>query len=292
MGKIIMPVIPITAEQVGAVASENGKAKTPTLEWTDSDGNSIEFRTGGTAGNEWYGFAVSKPDGTKQYLNTIVRSSGGYKRAVNAIYEGGTGAADRASGIYNLLYIGDNPITSTGNDTVANWIAKGNGYCFYSTANMITDQPSQYGILINYTYGSEVFQLWHCQPTGPLYIRAGNSSGWSGTWKKLFDSSQTIPVANGGTGVKTLASGAVLIGNGTGAVQTRPITNNNSGASASGTNIPTCNTLNNHVQFWLNRGAAVHQANTGYTTYMARGIALVTSAPSSITNGCCAFVYQ
>lgn len=58
----------------------------------------------------------------------------------------------------------------------------------------------------------------------------------------------TLPVANGGTGAATLTSGAALIGNGTGAVTTRAITNNTTkGASgwtsANGTNLITANTL-------------------------------------------------
>ena len=104
--------------------------------------------------------------------------------------------------------------------------------------------------------------------------------------------SGTLPVPRGGTGRVSLADGQMLVGAGANAINTRAITNNTSGASVSGTNIPTCNTLNLHVQYWLNRGSAVHQANTIYAQYMARGIALVTSAPSSLVNGCCAFVYQ
>lgn len=42
----------------------------------------------------------------------------------------------------------------------------------------------------------------------------------------------------------------------------------------------------------LNRTNAVQSANTAYTTYMARGIALVTAAPTSMVNGACAFVYK
>lgn len=33
-------------------------------------------------------------------------------------------------------------------------------------------------------------------------------------------------------------------------------------------------------------------SGTDYTTYRARGIALVTSAPSSLSNGCVAIVYS
>lgn len=56
-------------------------------------------------------------------------------------------------------------------------------------------------------------------------------------------------------------------------------------------NLATCGTVTYGVLHNLNRMTTVHTADTNYTTYMARGVALVTSAPSSITNGCCAFVY-
>lgn len=57
----------------------------------------------------------------------------------------------------------------------------------------------------------------------------------------------TLGVANGGTGAATLASGQALIGNGTGAVQTRAITNITSGAATANTNLITANTLVSHV---------------------------------------------
>lgn len=102
--------------------------------------------------------------------------------------------------------------------------------------------------------------------------------------------SGVLPVAHGGTGASTLTSGAALIGNGTGAVTTRNITNNTSNSSgiAGSTNLLTMNTLKNA----LNRATGLAAADTGYTTYMARGIALVTAAPSSMKNGTVAFVYE
>lgn len=54
----------------------------------------------------------------------------------------------------------------------------------------------------------------------------------------------TLPVAAGGTGVATITSGQLLIGNGTSAISTRAITNNGSSAvTTTGTNIPTMSTL-------------------------------------------------
>lgn len=57
----------------------------------------------------------------------------------------------------------------------------------------------------------------------------------------------TLPVANGGTGAATFTSGQALIGNGTGAVTTRAITNNTSKtAVTASTNLVTANTLYYH----------------------------------------------
>ena len=45
------------------------------------------------------------------------------------------------------------------------------------------------------------------QRTTPLYVRSSSGSAW-GSWRKIFDDSQTIPVANGGTGATTAAAAA------------------------------------------------------------------------------------
>lgn len=106
----------------------------------------------------------------------------------------------------------------------------------------------------------------------------------------------TLPVANGGTGATTFASGAALIGAGTGAVTTRAITNNTSSAATSGTNIPTCNTVHYHTAARLNRADTLTAANTSYSTYMARAIAAgtsdLTAGSSSLTSGCIYIVYE
>lgn len=68
-----------------------------------------------------------------------------------------------------------------------------------------------------------------------------NGKSWSGSAN--LDVS-TIGVAYGGTGATTFTSGAALIGNGSGAIQTRAITNNGSATYISGsTNLITANTL-------------------------------------------------
>ena len=92
----------------------------------------------------------------------------------------------------NLTYKGVSIIGST-DDTTANWGNEGNlATVFYNVTGKITDQPSQYGLLLNLTNGpssSEVHQIWATQSSGNLAHRGGNSSGWNGTWRTILDSS-------------------------------------------------------------------------------------------------------
>lgn len=96
--------------------------------------------------------------------------------------------------------LGTNPISSTSDDTPAKWVALGIGKAWYSKTGCLTDQPSQYGFLLNFVNGaaSDVYQIFNSQGSGPTYYRSGNSSGWKGTWKKYMDSGQ-IPAMNAGT---------------------------------------------------------------------------------------------
>ena len=93
----------------------------------------------------------------------------------------------------NLTYKGTNTISKTSDDTTSNWGNEGNlATVFYNATGKITDQPSQYGFLLNLTNGpssSEVHQIWATQSTGNLAHRGGNSSGWNGTWRTILDSS-------------------------------------------------------------------------------------------------------
>lgn len=75
-----------------------------------------------------------------------------------------------------------------------------------------------------------------------------------------------LSVANGGTGATSLASGRALIGNGTGAVQTRTITNLTSdGTVTANTNLITANTL-------------VHYANNRLGSYLPLAGGTLTGA--------------
>jgi hypothetical protein len=82
-----------------------------------------------------------------------------------------------------------NTITTTANDTTANWGGLGCTAHYYTTAGQLTGQPSQYGFLANYSSGSEVHQLWMTQASGSMYHRGGNYNGWSGGWRTLIDDS-------------------------------------------------------------------------------------------------------
>ena len=77
-----------------------------------------------------------------------------------------------------------NPITTTTDDTTANWETQGAGVYWYSTNNCLNDQPSQYGFLINCSQGTDIFQIWNAQSGGPIYTRSGNKNGWNGSWVK------------------------------------------------------------------------------------------------------------
>lgn len=114
----------------------------------------------------------------------------------------------------NLTYKGTNTISSTSNDTTAKWGEEGNlATVFYTATGQITDQPSQYGFVLNLTNGpnsSEVHQLWATQSSGNVLHRGGNSSGWNGTWRAFLDSSNYTNWVS--TKPTTLYSGSGTIG--------------------------------------------------------------------------------
>lgn len=84
---------------------------------------------------------------------------------------------------------GSNPITSTGADTTANWGALNTSLYFYTNTGQLINQPSQWGYILNLGQGSEVHQIWMEQASGSIWHRGGNGAGWSGTWRRMLDSS-------------------------------------------------------------------------------------------------------
>lgn len=122
---------------------------------------------------------------------TITSVGAGKITGTLAIAHGGTGGTTRAVASRNI-FAANAPITAKSSDTTANWGAQGPGVFWYTTSGQLTDQPSQYGFVTNITCNSgtsEVHQLWATQSSGNLAHRGGNSSGWSGTWRTILDSS-------------------------------------------------------------------------------------------------------
>ena len=134
-----------------------------------------------------------RPDGKGIALGKMAETSNLLDVAWN-LKVGGTIDTDKPEEtMKNLTYKGTNVISSTASDTTTNWGAQGNlATVFYNSTEKINDQPSQYGFVLNLTNGpnaSEVHQLWATQASGSLAHRGGNSSGWSGTWRTILDSS-------------------------------------------------------------------------------------------------------
>ena len=105
--------------------------------------------------------------------------------------------------------------------------------------------------------------------------------------------SGTLGVAHGGTGATTLASGQALIGNGTGAVQTRGINDATSDAQlADNNNLVTSRAVRHNSNYYLNRTNRVSDANANYSTYMARGESLNPADTIPLQNGQIAWTYE
>lgn len=198
----------------GQVLKSNGT----TVYWA-SDSNSNTWRAIQVNGTQIAGtgtgtYAVNFKSGT----GISVSGTAGSSSAANAITITNTGVrATTINGNYlrvntngknadltipyatlaGKLQASSNTITTTANDTTAKWGALHNTVHFYSTTGQLTDQPSQYGLVVNFNNsGSEVHQLWLTQASGDAYHRGGNSGGWSGTWRKFLDSSNYTSYVN------------------------------------------------------------------------------------------------
>lgn len=107
---------------------------------------------------------------------------------------------------------GTNVIGMVISDTVTTWGEQLNSVHFINndSTQIVTDNPSTWGMIFNMTTNSEVHQIWCTQPTGALFHRGGNSAGWSGTWREIVDSSNyariTGEIYSVGSNWKSLAS--------------------------------------------------------------------------------------
>lgn len=152
---------------------------------------SFEFRVKEAAGRLFVGF-YSSTDGWSGWKKVYTDGSKptyaetGAAPSVHA-EQHKRGGADNIP-LDGLSYLGLDIITSSENDTVAAWSDIGTGHAYFSVAGEITDQPSQYGMLLNFVVANDVFQIWRCQPGGPTFWRSGHESGWASAWAKVFDS--------------------------------------------------------------------------------------------------------
>ena len=88
-----------------------------------------------------------------------------------------------ASGIPNL---GENITEGYANDTVAFWAEKGSGQAWFSAKGMLVNQPAQYGFVISYTNGTDVFQMFSDQNAGVTYFRYGDGiNNWFKHWTTM-----------------------------------------------------------------------------------------------------------
>ena len=109
-----------------------------------------------------------------------------FKVSVDGYIEGtlhGSASSIRSAGI--------NVIGMVMSDTVTTWGEQLNSVHFINneSSQIVTDNPSTWGMIFNMAMGSDVHQIWCTQPTGALFHRGGNSAGWSGTWREIVDSS-------------------------------------------------------------------------------------------------------
>lgn len=88
----------------------------------------------------------------------------------------------------DIAYLGTNRIESDEDDTTQTWRSIGSGYAWFDSESKWTLKPSTWGLLLNVSYGAEIFQIWNTQSGGVTYFRSGNASGWSNGWRKVYDS--------------------------------------------------------------------------------------------------------
>ena len=106
-------------------------------------------------------------------------------------------------------------------DTTAAWKtafgSKNGAYLtWYSAAGKFTNQPNAYGYLETFLQGSDIYQRWHTQSSGPILYRSGNSSGWSnpstGAWNTVATTANignaTLTIQKNGTAVDTFTANA------------------------------------------------------------------------------------
>lgn len=112
------------------------------------------------------------------------------------IAHGGTGKATKKEAFNNLAYLGNNPISSTEEDTPQKWLELGSGYAKFDTNNLMNNQPEQYMFVINCSHeSSAIFQIGSLQSGNGVYYRTGNYNGWTVNWTPLLSTNDKTLLA-------------------------------------------------------------------------------------------------
>ena len=141
------------------------------------------------------GTSTTKVPSEKAVSDAIADAGGG--DMLKSVYDA-TSAIANGGGIVNYMktngftFLGVNPISSTSDDTTANWAALGTGYARYDTTGLLINQPSRWSFVINFNYDGDIFQIWNTQDRGPMYYRCGNVNGWGKSWTKILDATDLI----------------------------------------------------------------------------------------------------
>ena len=171
------------------VASVNGKTGKVNLVASDIGAVSTNNIT------QTLGTSTTKVPSEKAVSDAMEAAGGG--DMLKSVYDA-TNAIASSGGIVNYIktngftFLGVNPISSTSDDTTANWAALGTGYARYDTTGLLINQPSRWSFVINFNYDGDIFQIWNTQDRGPMYYRCGNVNGWGKSWTKILDATDLI----------------------------------------------------------------------------------------------------
>ncbi len=202
------------------------------------------------------------------------------------VSKGGTGSSNPTEAAASLLFLGMNPDFE---DTVTNWSARGFGWawCTSDGTPSVAEKPASFGFLLNVpvpvTGAAETHQLFFSQNHGPVWHRGGNGSGWGGTWKRMFDNTDVLGLANGGTGQTTAAgirntiglgssTGALAIANGGHGGTTLAQAQSNLGFALSSTTTPAVSPVVGTIDYFrLYKVGKVVTFNMRYSSAIASG---------------------
>ena len=131
---------------------------------------------------KWKGGMVSQDANNRLVTDTQINT---WNNKANASHTHSTLAQNTA-----------NIITASQDDTPSVWGGKHTGAYMFTAKDLLVGQPSQYGIVLNLSSGSEVSQLFFQHSHGSVFRRQGNSTGWNGSidnttskWVAFLDSS-------------------------------------------------------------------------------------------------------